>query len=993
MLESVTHIIDQSINATVLNESALPDKCRQSNKAVYSTPKNDIDTLKVIYSNVDSLQNKTNELEVYIQKEKPQIICLCEIFSKFSEKGLPRQIRSIAGYDLFLPDNQGGRGVCIYIHQSLKATRIDDLTIHPFQESVWCSIILQGTDRLLLGCVYRSPSSTAENNAELFKLMESAAGKHFSHKLIVGDFNFHEIKWKDNAVDASENHPASLFYDCTLDNFLHQHVMEPTRFRQGQREGLLDLVFTNEENMVDTNDIQIDQPLGNSDHAVLNFDFFCYLGDGDDDKFTPRFRFYKGNYEQLNYDLMNTDWDQLLEPDDINTVWNNFNSSVLASMHKHIPKTKPNSKFKDKPLWMDNEACRAILSKRRKWKKYRYCKSTVNYENYVAARNECTRVIRNSKVSYERKIATEAKTEPKSFWKYVKSKTKTKSGIGDLRNEDGELTSNNQEKANILNNFFSSVFTRTPNLPYDNLDSDLLNYDKSLGDIQFTSSQVLKKLGALNPGKSAGPDGMHPKVLQEIKEAIAEPLCKIFNKSLKDGKVPTDWKKAHISPIFKKGSKNEAGNYRPVSLTSVVCKIQESLIRDAIMEHMIRNELFSQHQYGFRPGRSCTTQLLEVLDDWSESLDNGDPVDVVYLDFSKAFDTVPHQRLEMKLYQHGIHGAVLRWITDFLSEREQCVVCKSAESDWRDVISGVPQGSVLGPVLFLVFINDLPDVVKGLVKIFADDTKLYGKAGNQVDHLQMQRDLDSLCDWSDKWKLRFNASKCKVMHLGHDNPCVSYYMNNQGSSVEIDAVTSEKDLGVTFQENLKFNSHIDSCVNKANRVLGCIRNTFDFLDKDMFLTLFKSLVRPTLEYATCVWSPYLKQDIRKIEKVQKRATKLVAECKDMTYEQRLRTLGIPTLEYRRERNDMLQVYKIMHGIDNVRRDQLFEMSVTSTRGHPFKLFKKQCRLNLRKYSFAHRVVDSWNELPDGVVCAETINAFKSALNQACWSRCKFNTTC
>ncbi len=241
----------------------------------------------------------------------------------------------------------------------------------------------------------------------------------------------------------------------------------------------------------------------------------------------------------------------------------------------------------------------------------------------------------------------------------------------------------------------------------------------------------------------------------------------IFNKSLSDGIVPDDWKTSIISPIFKnKGDKKHACNYRPISLTSVVCKIYESLIRDKMMIHLTTNNLISDSQYGFRPGRSCAIQLLEVLDEWSTLLDSSNPVDTIYLDFSRAFDSVPHERLITKLFSLGIQGDLLQWIKCFLTGRTQCVRLNQCYSNLSEVISGVPQGSVLGPILFIVFINDLPEVVSGLVKIFADDSKIYSAVGNEQQQFDLQDDLDKLCDWSKKWKLSFNASKCKVMHFG-----------------------------------------------------------------------------------------------------------------------------------------------------------------------------------------------------------------------------------
>lgn len=228
-------------------------------------------------------------------------------------------------------------------------------------------------------------------------------------------------------------------------------------------------------------------------------------------------------------------------------------------------------------------------------------------------------------------------------------------------------------------------------------------------------------------------------------------------------------------------------------------------------------------------------------------MDSSFPIDAIYLDFSKAFDTVPHERLLCKLFNLGVQGKILEWIKCFLSNRTQCVRISNNKSPLVDVISGVPHDSVLGPVVFVVFINDLPDTVSGHIKIFADDSKIYSSVEDEQHHQNLQYDLDRLCDRSRKWKLSFNASKCKVLHLGHNNDNSRYTMlDNQDNHIQIEPVDSEKDLGVTFENNLKFESHITNCVNKAQRVISLIRRYFEYMERDMFLILYKSIVRPLL---------------------------------------------------------------------------------------------------------------------------------------------------
>ena len=356
----------------------------------------------------------------------------------------------------------------------------------------------------------------------------------------------------------------------------------------------------------------------------------------------------------------------------------------------------------------------------------------------------------------------------------------------------------------------------------------------------------------------------------------------------------------------------------------------------------------------------------------------------MYLDFRKAFDSLLHQRLLKKVEAHGIDGSLLRWIESFLTGRRQRVNVNGGMSSWEEVHSGIPQGSVLGPILFVIFINDLPDVVDCYVKIFADDTKVFTQVNDEEDCRNLQRDLENLSQWSDKWQLKFNVSKCGVMHYGNQPTQQIYTMSEEGDRRELGVLTEEKDLGVKFDPSLKFSKHVAMVANKANRMVGIIRRTFDFLDEDMLKILYKTLVRPHLEYANCIWNPVLHKDVLMIERVQRRATKILPSLKEVKYADRLRQLNLPTLAYRRVRGDLIQVYKIVHGLNDIRQDLLFKSAQQEigTRGHSCKFQKQHSRLRLRENSFSIRTVNTWNSLPEQVVCAKTVNEFKNGIDAA-----------
>ena len=336
----------------------------------------------------------------------------------------------------------------------------------------------------------------------------------------------------------------------------------------------------------------------------------------------------------------------------------------------------------------------------------------------------------------------------------------------------------------------------------------------------------------------------------------------------------------------------------------------------------------------------------------------------------------------LNLWGYGIRGKVHSWIKEFLTDRSQKVVIEGKSSDSANISSGIPQGSVLGPILFLIFINDLPDVILSFIKLFADDAKLFGRVNSIMQGLTVQVSLDNSVDWAKLWEMNYHFKKCKHLHVGNHDLDIEYTMQTETGEIKVEKVQSEKDLGVIFDQKLKFTEHIISKVNKANRNVGLIFRTFTFMDKDMFLNLYKSVVRPHLEYASTIWYPMYKKDIIQIENVQRRATRLVKCIKHLPYEERLKTLGLPSLEYRRERADLIQVYKIMHGIDKIDKDKMFKLSrYRATRGHSLKLYKKRARLKVRANSFSNRVVDNWNSLTEDIVNAPSLNAFKSGLNR------------
>ena len=529
---------------------------------------------------------------------------------------------------------------------------------------------------------------------------------------------------------------------------------------------------------------------------------------------------------------------------------------------------------------------------------------------------------------------------------------------------------------------FAENFTAelTDNIPKSDAKGD--QDSTKMNDIAITEEEVNKLLKDLQVNKSAGPDQINPRVLYECADVLSKPLTVLFNKSLTSGIVPKDWKMAHICPIHKKDEKHMASNYRPVSLTSVVSKVMERVVKERIMNYLYSNNKLSDCQYGFVEGRNTVTNLLHATDAWTESVDRGENVDVLLLDFKKAFDSVPHKRLLEKCRGIGLSDQCIVWLSDFLKERWQKVKVGSCLSSAKEVRSGVPQGSVVGPVLFVIFINDLPDGIKGKITMFADDVKLFRIIRSIHDCQELQSDLDKLYDWSVKWQLHFNPKKCQVLRIGNPPPYnYSIVDVTSGKKVLLKSEMSARDLGVTHSADLKHERHVKEIVAKATKVCFTIKRTIGHLTPDSGRALFCALARPILEYAATSWSPYHQKDIQAIEKVQRRFTKWIRPLRSMQYRDRLVALNLFSLRHRRRRGDLIQMYLLKSKEDQLVSRHLARRTPHNTRGHQFKLETERTRLCQRRYYFTNRVRKDWNSLPQNIVEAPNLDTFKRRLDR------------
>ena len=512
-------------------------------------------------------------------------------------------------------------------------------------------------------------------------------------------------------------------------------------------------------------------------------------------------------------------------------------------------------------------------------------------------------------------------------------------------------------KAEILNTQFSDVFIK--NEESSSIPNKGPSPHPTAQNIRIDENGVKKLLLNLDQHKATGPDDIPARLLKEVAVEIAPIFTHLFQTSLNQGKLPDDWKTANVIPAYKKGNKAKPENYRPISLTCITCKIKEHIISSNLMNHLENNSILTEAQFGFRKKRFCETQLISINQNLAKHLDNRSQIDTILLDFSKAFDKVPHQRLLHKLQYYGVIGYTANWISDFLLNRTQRVNLEGCSSRTTPVHSGVPQGSVLGPVLFLIYINDLPEYIThgSKTNLFADYSVLSREISSIEDAQNLQHDLDNLQRWERDWLMEFHPQKCQILHITKKKNIIDHPYNIHGHTLE--TVESAKYLGIHLHNQLNWNTHVNKIVNKANSTCSFLHRNLRRSPEHTKDLAYKAMVRPILEYASTVWDPHTQDNVHKIKMVQRRAARFVKNQYDRnsSVTEMLRSLQRQTLRERRAKTKVILYSYTCSWIvfcteTHVVRDTLIEGCTENGRrrrnalcrveqiysNHPYKLF-------------------------------------------------------
>ena len=925
--------------------------------------KNKTGNISICQLNVHSLPDKLSAIKNSLT-EHHDIIALTEtLLRPYHQQELAiKEFHPVIRLDRH---DRGGGGCAVYIRNTLHYTKLDFLET-PEIEALWLKIRSQ--NNLFILCVCYRPPGTPNIFWETFQEQIDAAKQiGVNYILITGDLN---------ADPNSENGP--YLQQLADQNHFRIHVNEPTRITLNTAT-ILDQFVSNLQDML--YDVTVLPPVSHNDHCTISAQL--------------KFKTYKPSaykrhvwlYDKADFDafrraLQVFNWDICFETNDVDQVCNNWTQHFLSIAKQFIPNRYVTIRPSDSPWY--TKSLRKI--KRKLDRIHGRAKRSNDPEIwglYREKRNEYNREIKKAEHEYNLKLASELQNKSvstKQWWKLAKSFLGYNYNTSFPPIKDGDnIHFDNKGKAQAFNDFFishSTINTDGATLP------NTLNVAQSeLSDVYIQESEILDILKSIDTSKSTGPDGISPRMLKEAAAVIYPSLCRLINLSLSSCKVPSEWKKAHVLPLHKKKEKDILDNYRPVSLLSCVSKILERALFKHVFNYFRDNFLISLYQSGFTPGDSTVNQLVQIYHLLCDALDKKKEVRIVFCDISKAFDRVWHEGLIYKLRNMGIQGALLLWFKDYLSNRYQRVVLEGEKSSWSLIKAGVPQGSVLGPLLFLVYINDISNNVNSNIRLFADDTTIFVEVDNPETAAEtLNNDLRNMSDWANQWLVTFSPPKTKSMIVSfkHDVYHPPLFFND----TQIDVVSSHKHLGITLSDNLKWNDHVHSSVTKAGQKVDILSRLMYKVDRYTLNVLYKTFVRPTLEYGDVLLCNLTENQKYDIEMVQKRAGRIISGAtrgvpRNIIYTE----LGWESLEKRRERHCILYFHKILHGQTPAFLSDLLPGYVQER--VPYNLRNAQnldtmpARIGALHNSFIPYTIRLWNNLPQNLRDLHEFENFKN----------------
>ena len=981
--------------------------------------------LSVYYQNVQGLvpfsqlnndqphldRSKILELNAHIEEKAPDVILLTETWLKRSV--LDREVIQNSNYEVIRNDRSkishppdvndakkyrsNGGGVLIAFRSDIKA-EVKRLPVRKGSEMAAIEMNT-GESKFIFCVVYRVGTLGIENLESIKSTIKSFYSSKCPKKLfVVGDFNLKGVDWfpEDEIVS-----PCTLIEDAFVTMFHNSGLEQCINIPTHVKGNILDLLLCNHKSMVRDLKVRKDSSPCKSDHYPITFDVDTKINYSKCPK-RKIYNFKKANWRAINEDLNSIDWKSMfLKLGDPEHCWLALKSVLSRSISRHIPTIT--LKLTYRSPWFDSEVHEIYLKKKRAHEKWKNSGQQKEYFKFCSLRTQFKN-LSDQKMRDNLYNDDDPALITKKFWSHVKSSSKN-SRIPDRMYLRETFRESPLDKANMFNQYFSEQFSDK-----SKYDIDIEWKSDAEFDLNFCPENIKHLLRNINSNKACGPDGIHGKILKNCAGGLAFPLSLLFEISYNSGIIPTEWKLAHVVPIHKKGSKENIENYRPISLTSLMMKTFERLIKQELLNKTMH--LLDDRQHGFLGDRSCTTNMINFIDSVTLSLNDCSTisVDIVYFDFAKAFDSVNHDLILKKLKLiFNVEGRLLKFLTNYLCGREQCVLVDGCKSDIKPVMSGVPQGSVLGPILFILFINDLPMSLSSGTNLvlYADDTKIWSPIKSYDDYCTLQNDIDQLNSWSKENKMRFHPSKCKVLSIPGKKfgsrilpiPFIryQYFLGN----APLDYTQSETDLGVVVNQNFRFEEHVTKILSKANQQFGLLKRTCSFVqDERRRRTLYITLVRSLFEHCSQIWRPFTKTQLDKLDAFQKRCIKWILDEEFTNYQSfenytcKCRQLKILPLSKRLELNDLTLFHKIVHGVIVQELPNYLQLYRGSTRlrschldNLSFVVTSVQIHSNssLLKKSFFYRTHLLWNNLPLEIREHSCPDTFKAKLKDHFWS--------
>ena len=806
-----------------------------------------------------------------------------------------------------------GGGVLVAVLKIFGSFQLDVNT--NCREEIWIKVSINNVN-FVIGAVYIPPDSSPEIYTEHCSTIELVSSEYSDSVIcVVGDFNLPNISWYlDPEIGISP---------ICGNNALDQHVCDSYNFcglnqfntNPNSTGSILDLVFCNEMDL----SVASCHPLINCDiyHPALSIEFMHIdFSQKSNDKSCNYYRhFSAASYEDINNFLNNINWLCLCDISCVDVCVSAFYDIISTAIDLYVPMhVERSNKY---PKWFNSRTRLLINEKKKAHKLYKLTKQDEDYNVFSSLRRECKEAISECKKTYLNNVESNIHNDVRAFWSYVNSK-KTNDVIPKIMCLENVKAEKLPDICNLFADFFESIYAK-PNSVNQTATASTCNDLIDILKIEISVDDITKALDNIDMNWSPGADGLPPAFVKMCSSSLVLPLKIIFNKSLSAGIFPSAWKMSDVVPIHKNGNKNLINNYRGISLLPALPKIFDKIVTAKVLP-FIKNVIIEE-QHGFIVGKSTNTNLTEFSHYLFNNIESGHIVDCIHTDIKKAFDCVNIDKLIAKLNSLGFGSPFLDWINSYLTSRLQRVKIADCRSRPIKVTSGVPQGSHMGPLLFLLFINDVSSAFSGCrFLLFADDLKLFYRIHDPEDSVLLQSNLTNFVNWCNSNDLQLNVSKCKVIRFSMKRvkTVPSYYINSD----ELSVVESINDLGVTFAANLDFKIHINNIINKGNKTLGFVlRQCSDFNNLRTFVTLYCSLVRSILEYCTVIWCPYRETNALRLEKIQKRfirflCFKLNIHYKASNYTDLLLYLGLPSLHTRRNYFDICFLFKILNNLCN-----------------------------------------------------------------------------